>query len=166
MNSRASCRTAFFNCDSGFQLAPTALRHRLPHARHCLLKQGALCKTSGHAGNPRIAASFGMRHLARSLLVESRWPQGWQDQTGKFFAVLITDKRHSKTHAGEVNAPFEPQLVLAHMTGQIMKIVVIGGSGFIGSKLVDILRKQGHEVVPASPSFGINTITAKDLVKR
>ena len=33
-----------------------------------------------------------------------------------------------------------------------MKVIVIGGSGLIGSKLVNILRKQGHEVVSASPS--------------
>ena len=44
-----------------------------------------------------------------------------------------------------------------------MKIIVIGGSGFIGGKLVDILRKQGHEVVSASPSSGINTITGEGL---
>jgi len=44
-----------------------------------------------------------------------------------------------------------------------MKIIVIGGSGFIGSKLADVLRKQGHEVVSASPSSGINTITGEGL---
>ena len=40
-----------------------------------------------------------------------------------------------------------------------MKIVVIGGSGRIGSKVVDNLRQGGHEVVAASPSSGVNTIT-------
>lgn len=44
-----------------------------------------------------------------------------------------------------------------------MKIVVIGGSGLIGSKLVDRLRKRGHEVIAASPSVGINTITGEGL---
>ena len=38
-----------------------------------------------------------------------------------------------------------------------MKIVVIGGSGLIGSKLVKKLREQGHEAVAASPNSGVNT---------
>jgi uncharacterized protein YbjT (DUF2867 family) len=44
-----------------------------------------------------------------------------------------------------------------------MKIVVIGGSGLIGSKLVDVLRKRGHDVLPASPNTGVNTITGEGL---
>lgn len=46
-----------------------------------------------------------------------------------------------------------------------MKIVVIGGSGLIGSKLVAKLKKQGHEVVAASPSTGVNTITGSGLAE-
>ncbi|HLT92240.1 MAG TPA: SDR family oxidoreductase [Woeseiaceae bacterium] len=44
-----------------------------------------------------------------------------------------------------------------------MKIVVIGGTGRIGSKLVDKLRRLGHDVVAASPASGINTITGEGL---
>ena len=44
-----------------------------------------------------------------------------------------------------------------------MKIVVIGGSGLIGKKLVSRLRELGHEVVPASPSSGVNTLTGQGL---
>lgn len=44
-----------------------------------------------------------------------------------------------------------------------MKIVVIGGSGLIGTKLVKLLRNEGHEVVPASPSTGVNTFTGEGL---
>src|SRR3954453_12414197 len=44
-----------------------------------------------------------------------------------------------------------------------MKIVVIGGSGLIGKKLVPILRQQGHEAVPASPSTGVNALTGQGL---
>ena len=44
-----------------------------------------------------------------------------------------------------------------------MKIVVIGGTGLIGKKLVTILRQQGHEAVSASPSSGVNTITGEGL---
>jgi len=44
-----------------------------------------------------------------------------------------------------------------------MKIVVIGGTGLIGSKTVAILRRGGHEVVAASPSSGVNTITGEGV---
>jgi uncharacterized protein YbjT (DUF2867 family) len=44
-----------------------------------------------------------------------------------------------------------------------MKIVVIGGSGLIGKKLIPLLRERGHEAVSASPSSGVNTITGKGL---
>jgi uncharacterized protein YbjT (DUF2867 family) len=44
-----------------------------------------------------------------------------------------------------------------------MKIVVIGGTGLIGSKTVAILRQRGHDVVAASPQSGINTITGEGL---
>lgn len=46
-----------------------------------------------------------------------------------------------------------------------MKIVVIGGSGLIGSKLVHLLREDGHEVVAASPNSGVNTLTGEGLAK-
>jgi uncharacterized protein YbjT (DUF2867 family) len=44
-----------------------------------------------------------------------------------------------------------------------MKIVVIGGTGLIGSKLVGILRERGHEAIAASPNSGVNTITGEGL---
>ena len=44
-----------------------------------------------------------------------------------------------------------------------MKIVVVGGTGLIGSKLVKHLREGGHEVLPASPNTGVNTITREGL---
>jgi uncharacterized protein YbjT (DUF2867 family) len=44
-----------------------------------------------------------------------------------------------------------------------MKIVVIGGSGLIGSKLVTKLREHGHETVAASPNSGVNTLTGEGL---
>src|SRR6476659_4798168 len=46
-----------------------------------------------------------------------------------------------------------------------MKIVVIGGTGLIGSKVVNILRQRGHEVVAASPSSGVNTVTGEGLAQ-
>jgi uncharacterized protein YbjT (DUF2867 family) len=46
-----------------------------------------------------------------------------------------------------------------------MKIVVIGGSGLIGSKTVAILRQRGHEAVAASPNNGVNSITGEGLPK-
>src|SRR5690349_11564818 len=44
-----------------------------------------------------------------------------------------------------------------------MKIVVIGGSGLIGSKLITKLRQQGHEAIAASPKSGVNSVTGEGL---
>ncbi len=46
-----------------------------------------------------------------------------------------------------------------------MKIIVIGGSGLIGSKLTNKLRAQGHEAVAASPSTGVNSLTGEGLTE-
>src|SRR5713226_2268440 len=48
----------------------------------------------------------------------------------------------------------------------IMKIVVIGGTGLIGSKLVNKLREHGHEAVAAAPNTGVNTLTLPHLDER
>jgi uncharacterized protein YbjT (DUF2867 family) len=46
-----------------------------------------------------------------------------------------------------------------------MKIVVIGGTGLIGSNVVNILREHGHEAIPGSPRLGINSITGEGLAE-
>ena len=46
-----------------------------------------------------------------------------------------------------------------------MKIVVIGGTGLIGSKLVNKLREHGHEARPAAPNTGVNTLTGEGLAE-
>lgn len=46
-----------------------------------------------------------------------------------------------------------------------MKIVVIGGTGLIGSKLVNILRERGHDALAAAPSTGVNSITREGLAQ-
>src|SRR5258708_35113028 len=46
-----------------------------------------------------------------------------------------------------------------------MKIVVIGGTGLIGSKLVNKLREHGHEAVAAAPNTGVNTLTGEGVAE-
>ena len=46
-----------------------------------------------------------------------------------------------------------------------MKLVIIGGTGLIGSKLVTTLRERGHDAVAASPDTGVNTLTGKGLAE-
>src|SRR6266513_442071 len=53
----------------------------------------------------------------------------------------------------------------SRMKETIMKIVVIGGSGLIGSKLVNKLREHGHEAVAASPNSGVNILTGEGLAE-
>jgi uncharacterized protein YbjT (DUF2867 family) len=46
-----------------------------------------------------------------------------------------------------------------------MKLVIIGGTGLIGSKLVARLKEQGHDAVPAAPNTGVNTLTGEGLAE-
>src|SRR5690606_41988438 len=46
-----------------------------------------------------------------------------------------------------------------------MKIVVIGGTGLIGSKVVEILKERGHDPVAAAPNTGVDTITGRGLAE-
>src|SRR5436190_9701578 len=54
---------------------------------------------------------------------------------------------------------------IGHSERFAMKTVVIGGSGLIGKKVVMNLRQRGHEVVAASPSSGVNTVTGEGLTQ-
>jgi uncharacterized protein YbjT (DUF2867 family) len=49
------------------------------------------------------------------------------------------------------------------MRGEVMKIVVIGGTGLIGSKVVEKLKQKGHEAIAAAPNTGVNTVTGEGL---
>src|SRR4051812_41595040 len=51
------------------------------------------------------------------------------------------------------------------MKGYVVKIVVIGGTGLIGSKVVAMLGEHGHEAVPAAPNTGVNTLTGEGLAE-
>jgi uncharacterized protein YbjT (DUF2867 family) len=57
------------------------------------------------------------------------------------------------------------QTAFTYSKEAIMKIVVIGGTGLIGSKLVRKLRELGHEAVAASPDSGVNTLTGEGLAE-
>ncbi|MER6006161.1 NAD-dependent epimerase/dehydratase family protein, partial [Nonomuraea angiospora] len=46
-----------------------------------------------------------------------------------------------------------------------MKVVVVGGTGLIGSKVVAMLGEHGHEAVAAAPSTGVNTLTGEGLAE-
>src|ERR1041384_1953282 len=65
--------------------------------------------------------------------------------------------RSELKHSSELRATTQRR---AHM-----KIVVIGGTGLIGSKTIPILRQGGHDAVAASPNTGLNTITGEGLAK-
>jgi uncharacterized protein YbjT (DUF2867 family) len=56
-------------------------------------------------------------------------------------------------------------LISTELRREHMKIVVIGGTGLIGSKLVAVLRQRGQEVLAASPDSGVNTLTGEGLAE-
>ena len=69
---------------------------------------------------------------------------------------------HKKWHSAVIKTKFLKQQT--HMTKN-MKIVVIGGSGLIGTKLVNNLQQHGHDAVAASRSSGINAITGEGVAE-
>src|SRR5919106_239122 len=79
------------------------------------------------------------------------------DQSGERSTDVDERQRASRAHA--------PVAVLSPTSNRrrTMKIVVIGGTGLIGSKTVAILRQGGHEAVAASPNTGVNSITSAGL---
>src|SRR3954454_22039068 len=63
-----------------------------------------------------------------------------------------------------MRAPRPWAILMSSTNGRtVMKIVVIGGSGRVGSNVVRRLEAQGHEPVPASPATGVDTITGEGL---
>jgi hypothetical protein len=58
-----------------------------------------------------------------------------------------------------------PGAIRVGKKGKLMKIVVIGGTGLIGSKLVQKLRAGGHDPLAASPATGVDIITGKGLAE-
>jgi uncharacterized protein YbjT (DUF2867 family) len=80
------------------------------------------------------------------------YPGRMKDGVTKRHAV-----RSNQVRPVHVKTPFENE------GSKIMKIVVIGGTGLIGSKLVKKLREHGHEAVAASPNSGVNTLTGEGL---
>jgi uncharacterized protein YbjT (DUF2867 family) len=64
-----------------------------------------------------------------------------------------------------IGRPIIGRATLVKMKETIMKIVVIGGTGLIGSTLVKKLREQGHEAVAAAPNTGVNTLTGEGLAE-
>jgi uncharacterized protein YbjT (DUF2867 family) len=84
-------------------------------------------------------------------------------------AVADVDRRRALV-AGQVLRSAPPDIGVGNgvafklqRKGRTMKIVIIGGTGLIGSKVVDQLREHGHEAIPASPDTGVNTLTGEGL---
>jgi uncharacterized protein YbjT (DUF2867 family) len=72
---------------------------------------------------------------------------------------------HGKKRWTNDGAAMKTNSSINNGSGSSMKIVVIGGSGLIGKKVVKNLREQGHDVLAASPSSGVNTVTGEGLAE-
>jgi hypothetical protein len=78
-------------------------------------------------------------------------------------AYLPERDKRSEITASPLRASLDQLAGLPEAFVIVMKIVVIGGSGLVGSKLVTKLREQGHEPVAAPPASGVNTLTGEGL---
>ena len=128
-------------------LAPACVRH-IESALSPQLRRFTLPATRGQQTPPLSSSTFRPSHQerdktrARSPLQAARSSQ---------------EDRHS---VGKSTSTSLDRLGSYHM-----KIVVIGGTGLIGSKLVALLRKRGQEVLAASPDSGVNTLTGEGLAE-
>src|SRR5437667_458382 len=87
---------------------------------------------------------------------------------GKYLELVPHERIRHADKFDDPNLPGEMQTTITLKKvscGTELKIVVIGGSGLIGTKLVKNLRQHGHEVVAASPSSGVNTLTGEGLAE-
>src|SRR6516164_8823917 len=108
-------------------------------------------ETAGTAGRFLGTSTLVSRCLGRKSKRNSIAPQGRH----KVFRPPIR-------HPSESNKT-RPDTPLLTPGGKIMKIVVIGGTGLIGSKLVKKLQEKGHDAIAAAPNTGVNTITGEGL---
>ena len=92
---------------------------------------------AAHAQQPARSRKVGLLHPGESTnrpLKATRWRAAWVSPLSRNF-----------------------------MRGEVMKIVVIGGTGLVGSKVVEKLKQKGHEAIAAAPNTGVNTITGEGL---
>jgi uncharacterized protein YbjT (DUF2867 family) len=75
--------------------------------------------------------------------------------------VIGIQQLHGKPQ--QAHAPFVMKNEASEIKNKNMKIIVIGGTGLIGAKVVNNLQQQGHKVVAASPSRGVNSVTGEGL---
>jgi uncharacterized protein YbjT (DUF2867 family) len=92
-------------------------------------------------------------HQTRTAAAIARW---YRHKSVQVVPVFVKKRQRSVPKMG-------PVLRQGNSRSEIMKVVVIGGTGLIGSKLVTNLRARGHEVLAASPNSGVNTITGEGL---
>src|SRR5262245_12172901 len=125
---------------------------------------GAL-RSRSHRRVPRSAASFAGSIISSAPLRSRRsccaaLLRPW---TRNGCRTRWTNEQDAPQRLGRAKGVREQRTLRTYGGRPNMKIVIIGGTGLIGSKTAPILRQKGHEVVAAAPNTGVNTITGEGL---
>src|SRR5262245_1625091 len=99
-----------------------------------------------------------------SRLRSTDWSLDGLVRYGRSSHRIITNGLVDRPIGRTQHASLQPHAMETHAASggrRTMRIVVIGGTGLIGSKTIPILRQGGHEAVAASPNTGVNTITGE-----